>query len=95
MPKEVVHGQGPIFGPDSAAEPIIEVRWSRESEFVEIGSRVVHRADHSDYVPTDDEYVAPVGRALTGRYMSLDRPAINALIRNLRRARDQAFGRDE
>jgi hypothetical protein len=28
-------------------------------------------------------------------HVSLDRPAINNLIRVLRRARDQAFGRDE
>jgi elongation factor P hydroxylase len=30
-----------------------------------------------------------------GFYVSMDRNGINKLIRNLRRARDQAFGRDE
>jgi hypothetical protein len=30
-----------------------------------------------------------------GMYVTLDRSGINRLIRNLRRARDQAFGRDE
>lgn len=30
-----------------------------------------------------------------GWFAWLDRSAVNALIRNLRRARDQAFGRDE
>ncbi len=30
-----------------------------------------------------------------GFYVSMDRDGINKLIRNLRRARDQAFGRDE
>ena len=30
-----------------------------------------------------------------GLYMTMDRESINAVIRVLRRARDQAFGRDE
>lgn len=30
-----------------------------------------------------------------GFYVTMDRDGINKLIRNLRRARDQAFGRDE
>lgn len=33
--------------------------------------------------------------ARTGFFVQLDRQGINQLIRNLRRARDQAFGRDE
>lgn len=98
MPKEIVHGQCPVFGPDSMAEPIIEVRWSRDKDFVEIGSRIVHMADHTDYVPTEEERPSmgtSEGRAIRGLYMSLERSEINSLIRNLRRARDQAFGRDE
>lgn len=35
------------------------------------------------------------GLARSGHYVQLDRSGINDLIRNLRRARDQAFGRDE
>lgn len=31
----------------------------------------------------------------TGQYVTVDRDQINQLIRNLRRARDIAFGRDE
>lgn len=31
----------------------------------------------------------------SGFYLDLDRAGINAVIRSLRRARDQAFGRDE
>lgn len=48
------------------------------------------------------EPVAFVGEMLefeavghTGHYVQLDRKGINQLIRVLRRARDQAFGRDE
>lgn len=35
------------------------------------------------------------GLARSGHYVQLDRTTINELIRTLRRARDQAFGRDE
>ena len=38
---------------------------------------------------TSTELISP------GQYVQLDRPAINRLIRVLRRARDQAFGKDE
>lgn len=95
MPKEGVYGIGPVFGPESSAIPILSVRWGKGTEFVEIGSRIVHRADHSDYVPTVDERPDAAGKPIHGMFMSLDRPAINDLIRYLRRARDQAFGRDE
>lgn len=95
MPKEVVRGTGPIFGPDSPAIPILDVRWSRDKEFVEIGARIVHAADHSNYVPTEQERPGAAGQPIQGTFMSLDRHAINKLIRDLRRARDQAFGKDE
>ena len=94
MPKEVVYGEGPVFGPESPARSVLEVRWSRNG-FVEIGSRIVHAADLSAYVPTEQERPDLNGAAIPGLYMALDRAAINETIRHLRRARDQAFGRDE
>lgn len=95
MPKETVYGTGPIYGEDSSAIPIIEVRWSKDVGFVELGTRIVHRADHSNYIPTVEEDPERAGAEIRGLFMSFERSQINNLIRNLRRARDQAFGRDE
>lgn len=95
MPKEIVYGSQPVFGDESAATSLLEVSWSKEAEYVQIGSRIVHGADHSDYVPTDQERPDAAGVPISGLFMSLDRAQINKLIRDLRRARDQAFGRDE
>jgi hypothetical protein len=94
MPKEVIVNDRDVFGPDSSACSLLQVRWGRNG-FVEFGSRIVHGADHSDYVPTKDERPGDAGKPIRGHYMSLDRAQINDLIRNLRKARDQAFGRDE
>lgn len=69
--------------------PIVDVVWNREGGFVQIVSKVV------------DSYGGRFGGETAetsytdGMYVDLDRQAINRLIRNLRRARDQAFGRDE
>ncbi len=94
MPKEVIVNDRDIFGPTSSACSLLQVRWGRNG-FVELGSRIVHGADHSDYVPTESERPEAAGNPIRGMYMSLDRAQINDLIRNLRKARDQAFGRDE
>lgn len=94
MPKEVIVSDRNVFGPESSACSLLQVRWGRNG-FVELGARIVHGADHSDYKPTEAESPGSGGKAMRGHYMSLDRPQINDLIRHLRRARDQAFGRDE
>jgi hypothetical protein len=79
MPKEVVWSYRDIFG---EKEPFrVEVGWSRESGDVQI--------------VTADPSKPEVGEPCRGFYVDLDRKGINDLIRNLRRARDQAFGRDE
>lgn len=70
--------------------PIVDVRWGREQGYVQVvtkaenafGGRWAGEEDVATHV-TD------------GFFVDLDRQAINGLIRNLRRARDQAFGRDE
>lgn len=95
MPKETIVGErGVVFGPDSLAIQIAQVRWSR-SEFVELALRIVDPTDHEDYSPTEAEWPGSGGEAIRGTYMPLERHQINELIRHLRRARDQAFGRDE
>jgi hypothetical protein len=96
MPKETMALHRNVFGPDSAATSLLELRWGRNG-FVEFGLRTVHAADHSDYIPTEAEGSPehPAGKPVRGHYTSVDRDQINDLIRYLRRARDYAFGRDE
>jgi hypothetical protein len=81
MPKEMVIDQSG-FNEDDRRGLRAEVRWSREAEYVQLAT-------------VADE--APVAQGLGGEgwHVSLDRRGINELIRYLRRARDQAFGRDE
>ena len=94
MPKEVIVLHRNVFGPDSAATSLLEVRFGK-SGFVEVGLRTVHAADHTDYVPTEDEKPGNDGKPLRGHYSSMERDQINDLIRHLRRARNYAFGGDE
>lgn len=84
MPKEYVDScfkleDGPEPGP-----PVpnfrVKVGWNREVGYVNIAT-------------VNEE--APLGTVESGLYVDLNRRGINDLIRHLRRARDQAFGRDE
>jgi hypothetical protein len=85
--------------PDSDA---IKVGWSKEAEHVEIavcqmveGVFVEHGfeaiLDAGD--ETDPAKLLQLGR-LTPRYIQMDRHGLNRLIRALRQARDDAFGKD-
>lgn len=58
-----------------------EIRWSRDG-FIQLAT-------------VADEAPGPSGLGAEGWFVHLDRKAVNELIRYLRRARDQAFGRDE
>jgi hypothetical protein len=85
MPKELVHDDGQFSADEPTLECVVGVHWAREAEYVQIATTLVHMADHM-----------PVERSVSGGwYVNLSRGGINDLIRNLRRARDQAFGRDE
>jgi hypothetical protein len=81
MPKEVVIDSSG-FNEEWSRGLRAEVRWSREAEYVQLGT-------------VADEAPKPQGLGGEGWQVSLDRRSINELIRHLRRARDQAFGRDE
>lgn len=87
MPKEIVLSHGPqFFNEDGREVPqdqqgLVQVGWSREVEHVQVVTM------SRDPVTFETKW--------EGFYVDLDRSGINALIRNLRRARDQAFGRDE
>jgi hypothetical protein len=94
MPKELVMsgrefamlGDGEIavedIKPESGAVILRRgavVRWTRDTDLVELGVSKVATSNHEE----------------SGQhYMTLDRTAVNRLIRSLRKARDQAFGAD-
>jgi len=88
MPKEIVVQHGPRFYDDSGREipqetqPFVQVSWSQEAEYVQVatGSR-----DAVTHESNSEQWL----------FVSLERREINELIRVLKRARDQAFGRDE
>lgn len=77
---ECVDGNGdPVDSP-----PLFRVKvgWNRETGVVQIAT------------VTENEDVDPFS-VEAGLHVNLDRRGINTLIRHLRHARDQAFGRDE
>jgi hypothetical protein len=91
MPKETVYCET-VESIGETVTPVVEVRWSREAGDVQIVTRELNAE-----IPAPDERDKETGMppAQYGYYGSLDRKGINDLIRHLRRARDQAFGRDE
>src|SRR6187397_2190391 len=108
MPKEVIHGDRsfPAYGTPESPEAwsVVEVGWSREAEYVQLASKCIDAVDGSDFhprlepiedLPVDGEIVLLEAEGLlpSGQYIQMNRYAINELIRVLRRARDQAFGR--
>lgn len=94
MPAEKVYGEQAVHDPASDAKPqvpIVDVRWNREGGYVQIVTKVTD-AEGGRFM--GDDY-GDEPHFTDGMYVDLSRQAINRLIRNLRRARDQAFGRDE
>lgn len=88
MPKETVYGEMLTSTPNSD-RAIVEVRWSREAGDVQVVSKCINAL--GGRVASDDDGI----HYTDGMYVTLDRRGINDVIRHLRRARDQAFGRDE
>lgn len=69
--------------------PIVDVLWNREGGMVQVVTKATD-ADGGRWAAD-----SPETHFTDGMYVDLDRAGINRLIRNLRRARDNAFGRDE
>lgn len=94
MPKEKIAGVNPVLIDETSGEvsvvedqPIVEVRWNRwPDSYVSLVSRLAS----CEVSPAGEDILASYGF-----YVELDRDGINDVIRKLRRARDQAFGRDE
>lgn len=84
MPKEYVGSDRMAVDEQGNEVPLntfrVSVGWNKET-----GSVQVATVD-----PDGDPFAVS-----SGLYVDLDRQGINDLIRHLRRARDQAFGRDE
>ena len=104
MPKEVVYAAESLYGDTEPAVGVVEISWSREASHVQLATRALRADDHEPFVWSEYEIILKqLGPAdadkvrwlMSGLYTTLDRNAINDLIRYLRRARDQAFGRDE
>lgn len=92
MPREMLY---PMPNPDgSNADRRVEIGWSRTG-YVQIATTVLQPgADRdSDYFGGTEK--EPAQRSWDGQFVDMNRHQINELIRKLRRARDQAFGRDE
>lgn len=81
MPKEKIRSK--YFNSNDSIEPEVVVGWSKDASHVEIATTM---EDGVILEPT------PEGN---GWYVQLDRAGINRLIKTLRKARDDAYGRDE
>lgn len=88
MPKEVIVQHWPrIFDDEGREVPqetqaLVQISWSREAEYVQIATGQRHPVTHES---DSSEWL----------FVDMDRSMINEAIRVLRRARDQALGRDE
>lgn len=91
MPKEHVYGSLTPFGVEDPRRCVVEVRWDRESGYFQIATKEASAELFVAGEPLPENTIP----AEYGFYTDLDRRGINDLIRVLRRARDQAFGRDE
>lgn len=106
MPKSNIYSPAQSV-PDAVTGEEVRLRGSRVSvgwwkdKDVQIG--VGHEVDPKDSIlsgskTTVGNYLGTVeegGREWKDEWMTLDRHSINRLIRDLRKARDEAFGRDE
>jgi len=110
MPRERVFSSDEPYTVASSARSVVGVVWSRDNYvqvFTELFNddlKYVAPADNTNTIDINAPLVTRVAEGqdaerrrtwADGFYVTLDRQGINHLIRHLRRARDQAFGRDE
>lgn len=84
MPKEVIRDASTFSSDFPTQELIAELRWSRDGD-IQLATKRVEVADNSSVWWNVEG----------GWHINLNRRTVNDLIRNLRKARDQAFGKDE
>jgi hypothetical protein len=108
MPKETVYGEQRLYDAEdkNPQVPRIEVMWNREAGHVQIVTKATDAeggrwAGYPTISTGDNVTLTSVTSTIgdhhvtDGYFVDMGRLEINQLIRNLRRARDQAFGRDE
>jgi len=86
MPKEIVRDQADRYD--------VRIGWDRERGCVQVGVETSNREPLVRRL-TGDAVGTEGSPAFTGVWGTLNCAGVNHLIRVLRRARDQAFGRDE
>lgn len=97
MPKHNIY---PATTADIPADRRLELHWQRESG-VQLATTVWKGPFGStpdtglEFLPGATGTAEDPGRAWDGQFLDLNRDQLNHLIKQLRVARDQAFGRDE
>lgn len=94
MPKHMIY---PTPNPDGTdADRRIEVGWQKyPTGHVQIATTKLQPGADRDREYVDASSDEPLRPAWDGQFVDLDRDQINHLIRQLRQARTEAFGRDE
>lgn len=99
MPKELIYSEALPYGEKSAARSVVGVHWGL-GDHLQVSSSLFN--DDGLYFTADGlehqaegEDAARREAWARGYYVGLNRRQVNHLIKTLRRARDQAFGRDE
>lgn len=95
MPKQVVVEKGkdfPTSGAGWLGTKYARVGWNKETGTVDIAT--VDPGGKLGALQSDGT-VEPIDAVIPGWFVELDRKGVNDLIRALRKARDDAFGRDE
>lgn len=88
MPKETIHDEAGLYD--------VAVGWNRDTSHVQLGTVIHQDPDKAEVtLPALLKTWQDEGDHHTGLWATLDRDGINRLIRSLRRARDQAYGKDE
>ncbi len=93
MPKHFMYQPATASGQDLSGR--LELHWYRASNTVVLGA--TRWRGNPGQVATDVEFLpaSPPQPAWEGPMIELPRSKINHLIKELRAARDQAYGRDE
>jgi hypothetical protein len=87
MPKEVVYDEVALYDAVVGWEP---------DKYVQVGIQTHGDLPIVKMLSPDADEAEPVNLAeFTGLWGTFDRSGVNRLIRALRRARDQAYGKDE
>lgn len=94
MPKHHMYEEPAPTGEQDVGKRL-ELHWARESRTVMVGA--TRWQGQPGRVATDRDWLDsdPPQPAWDGPLISMDRSQINHLIKQLRMARDQAFGKDE